>query len=146
MPCASHMRCTCTARILSLCLACALSLSSLLYKSSPTIAPRLPATKLICSNIHTGAADLSASMMLLFCSLASPSYTPRKSLFLSDEVEILGCLVFFLLITFPSSLPCREAKNVNMSASSNSCEVGNHKEGIALLIASLRNPAKMAEK
>ena len=33
-------------------------------KSSSTTAPRLPATKLICSNVHSGAAALSASMML----------------------------------------------------------------------------------
>ena len=48
-------------------------------------APRLPATKLICSNVHSGVAALSAPMMLLCCSLASSSFTLRKSLFLSDD-------------------------------------------------------------
>ena len=46
---------------------------------------RLPATKLICSNVHSGTAVLSASIMLLCCSLASSSFTLRKSLFLSDD-------------------------------------------------------------
>ena len=44
-----------------------------------------PATKLICSNVHSKAAALSASMMLLRCSLASSSFALRKSLFLSDD-------------------------------------------------------------
>ena len=53
--------------------------------ASSTTAPRLPATKLICSNVHSGAAALSASMMLLCCSLDSSSFTLRKSLYLSDD-------------------------------------------------------------
>ena len=79
--------CTCANRILSLFPACALSLSSLLQKSISTAAPRLPATKLICSNlnVYSGAAALSASMMLLCCSLALSSFVPRKSSFLSDK-------------------------------------------------------------
>jgi len=44
-----------------------------------------PATKLICSNVHSRADTLSASMMLLCCSLASSSFTPRKSSFLWDD-------------------------------------------------------------
>jgi len=51
-------------------------------------APRLPATNLICSNVHSGAAALSASMMLLCRSLASSSFTTRKPSFLSDAFLI----------------------------------------------------------
>jgi len=52
----------------------------LVIKSSSTAAPRLPATKLICSNVNSGAATLSTTMMLLCCcSLASSSFTLRKS-------------------------------------------------------------------
>ena len=46
---------------------------------------RLPAAKLIGSNVDSGAAALSALMMLLCCSLASSSLAPRKSLFPSDD-------------------------------------------------------------
>ena len=44
-----------------------------------------PELKLICSNVHSGAAALSATMMLLCCSLASSSFTLRKSSFHSDD-------------------------------------------------------------
>ena len=69
-------------------------------------APRLPATKLICSNVHSGVAALSAPMMLVCCSLASSSFTLRKSLFLSDDrlnsrMYSVRC---YLLITMPSGL------------------------------------------
>jgi len=46
---------------------------------------RLPATKSNCSNVHVAAATLSAATMLLCCSLASSSFTLRKSSFLSDD-------------------------------------------------------------
>ena len=55
------------------------------FELDTEMAPRLPPTKSICSNVHSGAAALSASMMLLCCSLASSSFTPRKSSFLSDD-------------------------------------------------------------
>ena len=55
----------------------------LVLKSSS--ATRLPATKLFCSNVHSGAAALSASMMLLCFSLASSSFTLKKSAILSDN-------------------------------------------------------------
>jgi len=60
--------------------------------------------KLICSNVHSGAAALSASMMLLCCSLASSSFTPRKSLFLSDDrlKSRTYSVRWFLLITMLS--------------------------------------------
>ena len=45
----------------------------------------ISATKLISSNVHSGAAALSASIMLLCCLLASSPFTLRKFLFLSDD-------------------------------------------------------------
>jgi len=103
------MRCTCATRILSLFPACALSLSSLLQKSISTAAPRLPATKLICSNlnVYSGAAALSASMMLLCCSLALSSFVPRKSSFLSDKGlnSMMYSVQWYLWITMPSGQP-----------------------------------------
>ena len=66
----------------------------------------LPATKLICPNVHSVAATLSTSMMLLCCSLASFSFTFRKSLFLSDDRlnPRMYSVGWFLLITMPSGL------------------------------------------
>ena len=71
-----------------------------------TTTPRLPATKLIGSNVHSGAATLSASMMLLCCSLASSYFTLRKSSFLPDDRlnSRMYSVGWFLLITIPSSL------------------------------------------
>jgi len=86
--------------------ACTLSFSSLLYKLSSTTAPRLPATKLICSNVHSGAAAVSASMMLLCCSMASCSFTLRKELLLTDDRlnSRMYSVRWFLIITMPSGL------------------------------------------
>ena len=76
-------------------------------------APRLPATKLICSNVHSRAAALSASMMLLCCSLASCSFTSRKSSFLSDDR--LNSRMYgvrrFLLIRLTLCHPSSDSKN-----------------------------------
>ena len=47
--------------------------------------PRSPTTKLICSNSHFGAAFLSATMMLLWCSFASASHTSRDPSSLSVD-------------------------------------------------------------
>jgi len=56
-------------------------------KPSSTAAPCLSATKLICSNVRSGAAAaLSASMMLLCCPLAFSSFTPRNLYFCPDDV------------------------------------------------------------
>jgi len=79
------MCCTCAAWIVSIVPDCTLSLSSLSQKSSSTTALRIPSTKWICSNVHAGAVTLSASIMLLCWSLASFSFTPRKSSFPSDD-------------------------------------------------------------
>jgi len=49
------------------------------------IDPRLPTTKLICSNSHSGAATLSALMMLLRFSFASASFTSRNPSSLSVD-------------------------------------------------------------
>jgi len=63
-------------------------------------------TKLICPNVHSWACTLSAPMMLLCCSLASSSFTPRKFSFLSDDhlKSRMYSVWWFLLITMPSSL------------------------------------------
>ena len=60
----------------------------------------------ICSNVHSGAAALSASIMLLRFSLASSSFTLRKSLFLSDDRlhSRMHSVRWYLLITMPSGL------------------------------------------
>jgi len=82
-------------------------------------APRLPATKLICSNVHSGVAALSAPMMLLCCSLASSSFTLRKSFFLSDDrlnsrMYSVRC---YLLITMPSGLRFQKRFSQNIVVS-----------------------------
>jgi len=51
-------------------------------KSRSTTEPRLPTTKLICSNTHVVTAALSAPMILLCCSFASASFTFRNPSFL----------------------------------------------------------------
>ena len=67
-----------------------------------TMPPSL-ATKLICSNVHSGAAALSAWMMFLCC---SSSFTPRKSSFLSNYRlnSKMYSVRWFMLITMPSGL------------------------------------------
>jgi len=69
-------------------------------------APRLRATKLIRSNVHSGVVALRASMMFLCCSLASSSFTPRKSSFLLDDRlnSRMYSVRWFVLITMPSGL------------------------------------------
>jgi len=105
----SRIRLLCHARHICVAHAPPESCSSL-YKLFGTTAPRLPGrvptTKLICSNVLSGASASSASMMLLQCSLASSSFTPRKSLFLSNDcLNFRMCSVWwFLLITIPSGL------------------------------------------
>jgi len=71
-----------------------------------TTPPCGSATKCICSNVHSGAAALSAWMMLLCCLLASSSFTLRKSSFLSDDClnSWIFSVQWFLLITMPSGL------------------------------------------
>ena len=71
-----------------------------------TTPPCGSATKCICSNVHSGAAALSAWMMLLCCSLASSSFTLRKSSFLSNDHlnSRMYTVRWFLLITMPLGL------------------------------------------
>jgi len=78
----------------------------LFIEISITTAPRLPATKSSGSNIHSGADDLSTSMILFARSLVSSFFTPRKSSFLSgDRLNYTMCMVrWFLSITMPSGL------------------------------------------
>jgi len=76
--CTSHTCVTWSAKRLFFFPFCISSFLSLVYKSLSTTDPRLPTTKLIYSNSHSGAAVLSAPMMLLCCSFASASFTSRN--------------------------------------------------------------------
>ena len=74
-------------------------------KSLSITDPRLPATKLICSNSHpVGKAALSAWMMFLCCSFASASFVSKKpsSLPVDHLNSNMKTLCFALSITTPS--------------------------------------------
>ena len=61
-----------------------------------------PCLKINLLKVHSRAFALSASMMLLCCSLASSSFTHRKISFLSDDR--LNSRMHSLVITVPSGL------------------------------------------
>ena len=54
-----------------------IKLLSLVWMSLSTTDPRLPTAQLICLNTHSGAAALSALMMLLCCLFAFASFNSR---------------------------------------------------------------------
>jgi len=65
-----------------------------------------PCLKINLLKVHSGAFALSASMMLLCCSLASSSFALRKFSFLSDDRlnSRMHSVWWFLVITVPSGL------------------------------------------
>jgi len=77
--CTSHTCVTWPAKSLSIFISCTSSFLSLVWKSLSTTDPRLPTTKLMCSDSHFGADTLSAPMMLLCCSFASASFTSLET-------------------------------------------------------------------
>jgi len=60
--------------------------------------PRVPTTKLVCSNTYVGAIALSAPMMLLCYSFASASFTSRNPSCLSVDRLISDWLMLLFLL------------------------------------------------
>ena len=64
------------------------------YESHLPLLHHASLPQVIYSNVHSGAAALSASMMLLCCLLASSSFTSENLYFCQMIVWPLGCIVF----------------------------------------------------
>jgi len=104
--CASHACVTWSAKSLSFFPSCTSSFLSSVQKSPLTTDPRLPTTKLVCSNSHFGAAALSALMMLLCCPFASASVTSRNLSSLSVRLNCkIDTICRFSLIAAPEERP-----------------------------------------